>query len=110
MPGEDVQAKDVNDVVQLPHLVCMPLHDNAPRAAGVVQPVDLEGHSVTDGALQLGAIGRPEDDTPVVDNMVDREDLGSITQDHCEATDGGISHQLPGLAAGELFYNGGVHT
>ena len=79
------------------------LDHDAPRgaAAGFIA-VDLEGdETIQHGACELGAGGAAEDEAAIIDDEVDREDVGLAGDVDSQPADGGFAEQCPTLGLTE---------
>lgn len=66
-----------------------------------VEAVGLVGHLLPVGSDQLGADFGAEHHRAVVDDVVDREDVGARVQDDGQPSEWSAAEQLPRLARGE---------
>lgn len=83
-------------LVRLPDLTGDASDDDAPGCAvGALVAVHLEGRPLAERGEELGPCARPEDDAPVVDDVVDGEDVREPDDDDSQSTDDGLTKQLP---------------
>ena len=117
LPREQRQLDRVEQVVHLLDLDGVALDDDAPRfAVGLVVAVDLERHaSAQHCGGQLGAFGGAEHDAAVVDDVVDREDVGVVGDRDGESSHDARAEQLEALVRrqhrhAEAVGGGGGHV
>jgi hypothetical protein len=66
--------------------------------------IGFEQHLVVhDGAQQLGAFGRAEQQCPVPRDEIDREDFGPTIQSGDEPAERAAGQQVPALVLGEFY-------
>src|SRR5665647_991802 len=83
MPREERQLDHLQDVVETIHLEAFTLQHYAPGAARLdVVAIHLEGDPVTNGTGELGPQSGSDDHAAVVDQVVDRKDVGPFVNDH----------------------------
>lgn len=82
----------MDGLVLLQDVVADASHDNAPGCGvGGVVAIYLEGHPAADRGGELGPRPGSEDDAPVVDDVVDREDVWLTVDGDGQSTDDGLT-------------------
>src|SRR5207342_1238739 len=66
-----------------------------------VVAVHLEGDEPTHRGGELRALSRTEDDAAVINQVIDREDVGLVVDRYCKPTDDGLPEQAPRFRSAE---------
>jgi hypothetical protein len=86
VPWEQRQIGRVEEFVDTCDFLSTTFHHDTPGLTRIgFEPVRLESNVALDRAGELGALGRPEDDSAVIHDVVDGKDLWSVGDRDCQS-------------------------